>query len=57
MKKSDIQLECSKSAVMAKALAGKIDVAVKKMGIGVSASLKSEAESEFASKFIFHVEF
>lgn len=57
MKKSDIQIECSKSAVMAKALAGKIDVAVKKMGIGTTTSLKSEAESEFASKIIFHVEF
>ena len=57
MKKSDIQLECSKTAVMAKAMAGKIDVAVKKMGAGLSASLKEEAESEYASKIIFHLEF
>lgn len=57
MKKSDIQLECSKSAVMSQALAGKIDVAVKKIGIGTSANLNSEAKSEFASKILFHLEF
>ena len=57
MKMSDIQIECSKSAVMAQTTAGKIDVAIKKMGIGTTANLQNEAKSEFASKILFHIEF
>lgn len=57
LKKSDIQIECAKSAVMSQALAGKVDAAVKKLGVNAAVNVKQEAKSEFASKIYFHIEF